>query len=87
MHLWPAPVTHQLSHSLATLVPFEQSGNHHQTMIVVISHAVGALLCLDLARRKNRNATLWAWVGLLFGPLAAIILLLLPSRVNPASQN
>ena len=36
-----------------------------------------------IARRKNRSAWLWFVLGLLFNPIAFVILLFLPAEPNP----
>lgn len=70
--------------SLLTAVPLPQTGiqagDYQQYLAVTITHVVGGLLCYDLARRKHRHLMFWTWIGFLFGPLAAIILLLLPAQ-------
>ena len=73
------------SHLLQT-IPFDQmglsDGSLAQTFLAVVTHLIGCLLCFDLARRKNRGPLFWAWMGLLVGPLAAIVLMFIPNR-NP----
>lgn len=55
-------------------------------MDLIISVAVWCLFgwaCYSQAQKKNRNETLWAVLGVLFGIFALIVLLLLP----PAQDN
>jgi hypothetical protein len=69
---------------LLMTVPFDQLGismsPYAQIVLTVVTRLIGCLLCFDLARRKNRGPLFWAWVGLLVGPLAAIVLIFIPSR-------
>jgi len=37
-----------------------------------------------IARRKNRSAWLWLVLGVLFNPIACVILLFLPAAHDPA---
>ena len=75
-------LTTVLSQHYLLMVPLEQSGLAPspilQGFIMAITHGVGAMLCFDLARRKNRPPLFWGWIGLLIGPLAALILIFLP---------
>jgi multisubunit Na+/H+ antiporter MnhB subunit len=46
---------------------------------VVVVVVIVALACIVLASRKGRDIRIWAVLGLVFGPVALIALLLLPS--------
>ena len=74
---------------LMLTVPFDQMGistsPFAQTVLALVTHLIGCLLCFDLARRKNRAPLFWAWVGLLVGPLAAIVLMFIPNRESRRS--
>lgn len=72
---------------LGLLLPGSDTGMldvaQHQLLVMLITNVIGCLLCWDIAQRKNRNPLLWAIIGALFGPLAALVVLILPAA--PAS--
>ena len=56
-------------------------------MIVAIWLVIGSafgLICGLLAVGRNRSATGWFFVGLLFGPFALVALLLMQRREEPS---
>ncbi|TVR14617.1 MAG: hypothetical protein EA401_04165 [Planctomycetota bacterium] len=69
--------------TLALMLPSGDAGMfnvaQHQLLVMIITNVIGCLLCWDIAQRKNRNPLLWAIIGALFGPLAALVVLILPA--------
>jgi hypothetical protein len=43
------------------------------------------LLCGWIAERRERPPKLWVWLGAIFGPIALIFLIVLPSHRSKAS--
>ena len=74
-----------------TPIPWQEagalSGTQHQLLIFAISHSIGALLCIDIAARKNRHLVAWGGVGLAVGPLAALVLMVLPPLQGEQTQH
>lgn len=48
------------------------------TIITLVVWALFAWACYSIAESKNRNAVLWAVLGVLFGFISLIIIALLP---------
>ncbi len=48
--------------------------------ILFILNFICMVICLVLARKKNLNRMLWVLLGGLFGPIAILVALFLPSR-------
>lgn len=68
---------------LATMLPWSDPGwlssTAYQVLMMAVSHGIGALLCVDIAARKGRQLMPWGLLGLAIGPLAALLLLVLPA--------
>lgn len=47
-------------------------------LILLAIAFISCLLCHFVARRKNRSTRTWLVLGILFGPLAVLALLLMP---------
>ena len=47
-----------------------------ELLIILIVGALFAWLCAEMAKTRNRNTTVWAILGFLFGLFAVIVLAL-----------
>ena len=47
-----------------------------ELLIILIVGALFAWLCAEMAKSRNRNTTVWAILGFLFGLFAVIVLAL-----------
>jgi hypothetical protein len=48
-----------------------------EIIILLVIWAAFAWLCAEMARTRNRNTTVWAVVGFIFGIFAVIVLALI----------
>jgi cyanate permease len=71
----------QLGVSQAELAQFETL-----MVAVVVASVVALLLTPWLARRKHLNVGFWVVMVLLFGPLALLAILFVPSKQSSAEQ-
>jgi hypothetical protein len=54
--------------------------------IFIAINAISILAAAELAARRGRSATVWAWAGAILGPLAIPLLWLLPHRHRLAAS-
>ena len=53
-----------------------------ELLIILIVGALFSWLCAEMAKTRNRNTTVWAILGFLFGLFAVIILALIGTARN-----
>jgi hypothetical protein len=55
----------------------------------VIAIALAVLccsLCGHIAKRRGRSIRAWVWLGAIFGPVALLLLVLLPAHLREACE-